>query len=254
MAATGTYTFTVAARNAAGTGPASRRSAPPTILAVPGAPTIIAVTASDNSAILSWTPGSDGGSPITNYIVTPYLGGVAQPPETFDNTTTNTVVGLATGTTYTFTVRARNADGNGPQSAPSEAVTTGQSPFLVFVGERPAVGVAYSADVEVEQGAPPFTWAISMGALPPGLTLNGATGNISGIPTAGGIYSFVVRGVGTVGAGSLLITLDVTPAPRLVFPVPPVAEVGATYSTEFPVVGGTTRLSGRSRRGRSHRG
>lgn len=239
VAAKGTYTFTVAARNAAGTGPASRRSDPPTILAVPSAPTIIAVTVSNTTAILSWTPGSDGGSPITNYIVTPYIGGVAQPAQTFGPSTTNTVVGLTPTVTYTFTVRARNADGLGPESAPSETRQAGRSPFLTFVGGQPAVGVAYSATVNVANGVPPSTWSIDAGVLPPGLTLDPSTGIISGVPTAGGIYSFVVRVVGGGLAGTLLVTLDVTPAPRLVFVAPPLGEVGPPYSTVFLVTGGT---------------
>ena len=39
-------------------------------------------------------------------------------------------------------------------------------------------------------GTGPFTWKITSGALPPGLSLNGATGVISGTPSAVGSYSF----------------------------------------------------------------
>ena len=68
----------------------------------------------------------DGGSPITSYTVTPYIGidradpddGHRHPPAT-----SATVNGLTNGTAYTFTVSATNAVGTGPRSTPSDAVT-----------------------------------------------------------------------------------------------------------------------------------
>jgi Pro-kumamolisin, activation domain/Fibronectin type III domain/PQQ-like domain len=92
---------------------------------VPGAPTGVSVSAGDASATVSWTaPASNGGSPITGYRVTPYIGTTAQIPTTFSTTATSqTVAGLTNGTAYTFTVAAINSVGIGPESAPSNAVT-----------------------------------------------------------------------------------------------------------------------------------
>ena len=52
------------------------------------------------------------------------------------------------------------------------------------------VGSAYSATLAASGGTPPYTWSISAGQLPPGLTLNSATGVISGAPSSAGSYSF----------------------------------------------------------------
>jgi hypothetical protein len=68
-------------------------------------------------------PASDGRSPITNYVVTPYVGATAQAPTTVGNVTEAVIRRLRNGTTYTFTVRARNAVGDGPESADSNPVT-----------------------------------------------------------------------------------------------------------------------------------
>src|SRR3972149_2936135 len=106
-----TYTFKVAATNAIGTGPQSAASNAVTpSAAVPGAPTRVAATAGNASAGVSWTaPGSNGGSAITNYVVTPYIGAAAQPGTTVGNVTSTTISGLTNGTTYTFKVAATNA-------------------------------------------------------------------------------------------------------------------------------------------------
>ena len=76
---------------------------------------------------MSWTaPADTGGSAITSYTVTPFIGSTAQTPVTVTGNppaTSTTVTGLTNGTTYTFTVSATNANGTGPASAPSNAVT-----------------------------------------------------------------------------------------------------------------------------------
>ena len=72
LTAGGSYRFTVAAVNAVGTSSASGQSLAVTPYAVASAPTITAVVAGDLSATLTWTaPTSNGGAPITGYVVTP---------------------------------------------------------------------------------------------------------------------------------------------------------------------------------------
>ena len=119
-----TYTFKVAAKNAVGTGTQSTASNAVTPAMVPGAPTGVAATAGDASAGVSWTaPGSNGGSAITQYVVTPYIGAVAQTATTVGNVTSTTITGLTNNTTYTFKIAAKNAVGTGTQSTASNAVT-----------------------------------------------------------------------------------------------------------------------------------
>ena len=114
------YTFTVTARNAAGTGGPSAASAPVTPYAKPDAPTGVVATAGVSEATVSWTGPASNGSPITNYTVTADSGALSC---TTTGALTCVVTGLTNGTPYTFTVTARNAAGTGDPSAASNSVT-----------------------------------------------------------------------------------------------------------------------------------
>ncbi len=94
-------------------------------LEVPGAPSGVSATAGDAKASLTWAkPSEEGGSPISAYKITPFIGSTAQAPITTPSAATSyTVEGLTNGTAYTFTVAAINASGAGPASSPSAPVT-----------------------------------------------------------------------------------------------------------------------------------
>ncbi len=94
-----------------------------------GAPKAIAppvATPGNGAATLTWNAAVDNGSPVTQYVVTPYLAGVQQSAQVFaSSATTESVTGLANGASYTFTVTAGNARGPGPTSLASAATVTG---------------------------------------------------------------------------------------------------------------------------------
>jgi hypothetical protein len=127
------YTFTVTASNASGDGPESANSAAvtPASATAPGTPGGVTATPDASKVTVAWTaPSSDGGSPITGYVVTPYQGEAAQAPTTVDGATTSAdVTGLTNGTNYTFTVAAKNAAGTGTASAATPAVAPLSSIF-----------------------------------------------------------------------------------------------------------------------------
>lgn len=178
------YQFQISASNSFGT---SGFSAPSNLVTpfaptVPSAPGAVAAAAGNAQATVAWSkPASDGGSPITSYSITAYVGGVPAGIGLFvaAPATSGTVTGLTNGTTYTFTVHATNAIGNSPESLPSNVVTP----------------------------------AIPLGPTDMGITMAGpATANAGGNVS----YTLVVTNLGPNFAPSVVVS-DQTPASGATF-------------------------------------
>jgi len=85
----------------------------------PDAPTNVHATAGDHQALVTWTPPADGNQ-ITSFTITSSPGNAQS---TVGATATFAVLaGLANGTSYTFSVHATNATGDGAESVPSNPV------------------------------------------------------------------------------------------------------------------------------------
>ncbi|MER6514829.1 fibronectin type III domain-containing protein [Nonomuraea sp. NPDC001636] len=226
------YVFTVTARNAAGTSPASAPSEPVTPAAprTPGTPLITAVTARDAAVKVDWSPPDTGTAGIVKYAVTASPGNVSV--EAAADATQATVGGLTNGTAYTFVVTAVNGTGSGSPSAPSQPVT----PAPATTPLRPPVlsVVALDQKVEIQWAEPPDGGAAISGyhltAEPGGLTLDtpAATtvATFTGL-TNGTAYTFTVAARNAAGTGEAETAGPATPAAQRA----PVAPAGVTAST-----------------------
>jgi hypothetical protein len=117
--------------------------------------------------------------------------------------------------------------------APAVTITTTSLPAAV-------VGTAYNQTLVASGGVFPYTWTLTAGALPPGLTL-AATGSITGSPTASGPFNFtatVTDGAGGSSGQALSLTVDPALAITTASPLP-AATVGTVYSQTFAATGGT---------------
>jgi hypothetical protein len=110
------------------------------------------------------------------------------------------------------------------------------------------VGVAYSETLTGSGGTPPYTFAVTSGALPPGVTLTPA-GVVAGTPTTAGSYNVTIRGtdvLGCFGTATYVMVIAVAPEPPPSCPVisisPPTlpdGTVGVAYTQTLTGSGGT---------------
>jgi Domain of unknown function (DUF4082)/Fibronectin type III domain/Bacterial Ig domain len=241
------YTFTVTATNAIGAGPASEPSnaVTPDSLTAPAAPTGVTATAANASAVLTWSAPSNGGSPITSYTITPYIGGAPQPTSTVSGSppaTGTTVTGLTNGTSYTFTVTATNAIGAGPASEPSNAVT----PATITAPSAPT-GVSASAATDQalvswsapsnNGGSPIASYTIipyvGAAAQTPTTVSASSTSTIVKGLSNGAPYTFTVTAANAAGSGPpSSASTAVTPQDTIFdFASPATVDSGDTHST-----------------------
>ncbi|MFN3740833.1 MAG: choice-of-anchor D domain-containing protein, partial [Thermodesulfovibrionales bacterium] len=109
----------------------------------------------------------------------------------------DTATGLISGTptavgTYNFTVRL--SDGTGATVTKDFTIVI-NAPLQITTTSLPngTVGAGYSVSIAYSGGTAPYSWGISNGSLPAGLSLNSTAGVISGTPTTAGTYNFTVR-------------------------------------------------------------
>ena len=177
---------------------------------------------------------------------------------TYSNGSTQNITSQVTWTSSSTAVATINASGLATgASAGSTMITAGLSgvtgsttltvqaaSLAITTTSLPngTLNVAYSATLAASGGTLPYTWSISVGSLPPGLTLNSSSGAIGGTPTATGSYGFTVQvsdaGNAQTATRALSITVAAAPSSVTIWPstaVPVRADGGADSAVELGV-------------------
>jgi hypothetical protein len=130
------------------------------------------------------------------------------------------------------------------KSAETIAISTPVAALEFISGNPPSgtVGVTYSTSLNVSGGTAPYSFSVTSGSLPAGLTLSEATGAIAGTPTVAGTSVFtgeVTDASGTMASASFSITINpVSSGEGLGLSLLPGATVGVPYNATIGVFGG----------------
>ena len=146
----------------------------------------------------------------------------------------------------TFQVKIKNSMG---QVTSTTATLTVDPLLSVATTSLPGgtVGKSYATTLQASSGTKPYSWSLSSGTLPAGLSLVASTGVISGKPTTTGVHDFTVKVTDATSSKpqtatkslSINIAAVVTP---LQFSTSSLSagQIGVAYSKMIQATGGTT--------------
>ena len=267
------YSIRVAAVTSSGTGAYSAGAIATPFASLAAAPTAVTAVATGRSVALSWTAGTPGTTATSDYLVQYSTDGAITWIDTDDGTSSATsasFINLVPDQTYVFRVAGVNAQGTGPYSAASNAVTIVVP--IITITEQPtsqesfAFAATFSTNATVTAGGTlSYQWylvgaesstAIS-GATSRTLSLTGLTGEDNGklyqclVSTTGG-GDTVATDTASLSVPTPVITIDTEPTDQTAsgraatFTVAASVTLGATLSYQWQrgISGSYTNVAG----------
>jgi hypothetical protein len=230
----GTYSVTISAANAGGTG-----SATLVITINPGKPVITSPLTATGQVGVAFSYTITATNSPTSFNATGLPSGLSV------NTSTGLIsgtpaAGTDSGSPYSVTISATNAGGTG--SATLVITIKPAKPVITSASTASGnVGVAFSYQITATGNPTSFNAT----GLPSGLTVNTATGLISGTPAAGtdagSPYSVTISATNSGGTGSATLTLTITPAvPVITSASTATGNVGVAFSYQITATSNPT--------------
>jgi putative Ig domain-containing protein len=163
---------------------------------------------------------------------------------------TGTPTEAASATALTFTVTDSSSPAQSKSVSLSLTISSAAPATLnITTSSLPSgqVGITYSAMLTASGGTTPYSWSLTSGTLPAGLTLDASTGAISGTPTATATattLTFTVTDSGSPGqsaSANLTLSISSTGSSALAITTTslPSGEVGTAYTATLVAAGGT---------------
>jgi putative Ig domain-containing protein len=225
-----------------------------TIAAAGTSPLSITTTSLPNGQVgtsYSTTLAASGGTTPYTWVLT----NGALPAGLALNASTGTISGIPTATASATALTLTVTDSSSPAqtksvnlsltissaSVPTLAITTSSLP-------NGQVGSGYSATLAATGGTAPYTWSLTSGSLPAGLTLNASTGAITGTPTvtanATPLTFTATDSSSPAQTASANLTLTISPSATGALTITttalPNGQVGTAYTATLTATGGTT--------------
>ncbi len=154
-----------------------------------------------------------------------------------------TSISVTAATAYEVSVSGTTSTGTPFESSNSSALTVNAPVTVTTASPLPSGGIgnSYSETLAAAGGSGTYTWSVTSGTLPAGLTLTAASGLISGTPTTAGTSHFVAKATDSLGGhGSETLALTISNALTITTSSPlPTGTVGVNYSTTLTATGGS---------------
>ena len=179
------------------------------LAAVPAAPAGLTATVEGQSVSLAWAPLNGATAYQVQRSLTndgPYTT-IASLPGSAAAFIDSSV---ASATTYYYVVAISGGAGLGSKSQQASASTPATPPVIGSASTATgSTGSPFAYQIAASDGPSAFT----AGGLPPGLTVDQASGLISGTPEASGVFTVTIGAENAAGSGSATLTLTIVSPP-----------------------------------------
>ena len=148
--------------------------------------------------------------------------------------------------TFFYRVQSANEIGVSPWSDVIRFIVDIPSDLVILTDSLPKANFnePYAYILEAQGGTEPYTWSLSQGQLPDGLTLDPATGRIAGTPSAAGTLTFTVQVTDAsdpVLSDSRTLSISISPPDVVITTSSPLPDgtAGTFYSQNIDATGGS---------------